>query len=228
MPSIGDSISAEQLEMLNYMGNASPVVVAVLDAPNIDWSLNSILGRPPTRGDRPNFSRLREWMITKTTKKEVVDLHEISFKGRMFINFRADNMAKIEAFVSYMTRQTGWSACVKNKGDVGAGVPYQHDIDLELLEYLKENTPKNSLAHFYVMTNDLNNVGDYLMELAKAGHWVTLVCFTNYGNFEDLIGAGVKVYDYRDIEGVISNLPPKPIDIKIIAVGESRVFEAQN
>ena len=78
------------------------------------------------------------------------------------------------------------------------------------------------------MTNDLNNVGDYLMELAKAGHWVTLVCFTNFGNFEDLIGAGVKVYDYRDIEGVISNLPPKPIDIKIIAVGESRVFEAQN
>ena len=105
MPSIGDSISAEQLEMLNYMGQNSPVVVAVLDAPNIDWSLNSILGRPPTRGDRPNFSRLREWMTTKTAKKEVVDLHEISFKGRMFINFRADNMSKIEAFVSYMTRQ---------------------------------------------------------------------------------------------------------------------------
>ncbi len=134
MPSIGDSISVEQLEMLNYMGQNSPVVVAVLDTPNIDWSLNSILGRPPTRGDRPNFSRLREWMITKTAKKEVVGLHEISFNGRMFINFRADNMAKIEAFVSYMTRQTGWSACVKNKGVVGADVPYQHDIEHEVLE----------------------------------------------------------------------------------------------
>jgi len=226
MPSIGDSISAEKLEMQSYMGQNNPVVIAVLDAPNIDWTLNTILGRPPTRGDRPDFAKLRDFIIAKTAKKEVVKNTNISFKGRMFINFRKDNIAKIEAFVSYMTRQTGWSVCVKNKGDVGADVAYQHDIDFELLAYLVENTPKNSLAHFYVMTNDLNNVGSYLKKLAMAGHWVTLVCFTNFGSIEDLISAGVKVYDFRDISGLTNNLPPKPIDIKIIAVGETRVFEA--
>ena len=49
-------------------GRATPRVLLVWDAPNLDMGLGSILGGRPTAAHRPRFDALGRWLLARTAE----------------------------------------------------------------------------------------------------------------------------------------------------------------
>ena len=231
MPKIGDIITQNEQLILQKAVVPKIKVICAIDAPNIDFTLHDILRSKPTQAQRPDFMSLYGWIMNNSSVVENYSIEDLNFIGRVFMNFRDDNRIAVQKFVTYVTRGTPWSVLVKNKGDMPADttdIEENIDIDSELLSFVRKNSPtSDQKSHFYFMTNDMRNVGEYAIKLATNGHRVHVVCFTEFGNFQPLIDAGVRVIDYRDTGGVIDNISPKPINFSLIPIGEARVYEAR-
>lgn len=215
-------------------------ICAVVDGPNADSVLGDIIDAKPGPDTRPDFAELYLWMIGDALglDRPLDDFREradeVDVAACFFLNFRTNTAQPITTFANYLVRNTPWGVGVLNTGDQ---VLYskrnpddeRYDVDPYILDYLRDNTPTDpNNSHFYIMSNDFANVGEEAIELAREGHKVTIVCYTDVVGTVEVLEAGVRVVDYRDIQGIFKpgNIPPRMVDLSNMQEGEIRYFES--
>lgn len=236
---VSPSMPAPPIENYNieHIGNKS-YICAVVDGPNADSVLGEIIGAKPDANTRPDFSQLYKWMVADSLGlddpiddfNEYSDIVEVS--ACFFLNFRNSTENAITTFANYLVRNTPWDVGIKNTGNQVLysernPVDERLDVDPDILDYIEDHTPDDpSYSHFYIMSNDFKNVGETAMNLSDSGHQVTIVCYTDVVGTSDILEAGVRVVDYRDIIDIFkpNNIPPRTVDLSGMQAGEIRYF----
>lgn len=213
-------------------------ICAVVDGPNADSTLGRILGRGPELDDRPDHNVLYRWIVGDALGRgEPIErlqdfAYKVDVKACFFLNASTGTLQPITAFANYLAGNTFWDSGVKYTGnqvryDQRDPDDERYDIDPDMLDYIDKHTPEDPAnSYFYIMSNDFRNIADKAIELASEGHVVTIVCYSDLVVTGRVRDAGVRIVDYRDIEGIFKpgHIPPRLVNLEAMKPGDIRYF----
>lgn len=177
----------------------------VVDAPNIDVAIARSLGRAPTYGDRPDWSKIIEWLVRRCSEED--------YRACMFVN-QSQASRLSHSFQTWfdILRSIGWYVFVKPKDDQGKG-----DIDDDMLAYISRHLEQGDVSEVIIASHDAKNFRAVLQQLRASKIQGTIMGFfellngyskLDLNNFVDLesIGGAFKTPLPRTRN--LNNLPP--------------------
>lgn len=141
------------------------VKLFIMDAPNVDMALQTILGHRPTRAERPSMKLLMAWLQEQTKSYQTL-------YAKVFVNEApdVDQAAKQKRWLEFLTAE-GFEYLCKPRLTPGS------DVDEDMLAYLELFRTQHYITEVIVASNDGQCFNYPLEVIAKAGILVTVIGF---------------------------------------------------
>jgi putative heme uptake system protein len=169
----------------------------VIDVPNIDMALATLLGCKPARAERPDWRVLNSWFC------DGVDADDVT-EACAFLNVNANPAAAQRNWVRLLV---SWGYFVFAKPRNG-----DSDVDAEMVDHLRMRSRQSDLRRVIIASHDAKNFVPWIRETQRVpGGQVLDVTVLG---FEELLGGfdaveGVKFVDLEDIHGLWATTLPR-------------------
>jgi uncharacterized protein len=168
--------------------------IAICDMPNLDMTLADILGRKPTRADRPDWPSLYRWLETRS--------HTGRVEACAFTNVNQESCGSQAHWLHYLRAQGFWVFAKPKQGD--------SDIDTPMLEHIERRRSGGGLAQVVVVSHDSRNFFEPLQNLVALpdGPDVTVVAFREFAGAL-ATSPELEFVDLESIPGLFSKPLPR-------------------
>lgn len=164
---------------------AVPVHLLIWDAPNVDMTLSSVIGRRPTSATRPRYDAVAEWFVAGAGDQDV--------QGAVFTNYADGTAGHIRPWLEAV-RTIGFDVFVKPKHDP------EDDIDGNMIAHIRHTRASRRLARLVVVSGDGRAFEEELEQVAGAGVDVVVISFDEVASWARQ-APSLTFMDLEDIPG---------------------------
>lgn len=183
---------------------ATPRLLLVWDAPNMDMGLGAILGGRPTAAHRPRFDALGRWMLARTDELSIADdapADGVEPEATVFTNIAPGSADVVRPWVEAL-RNVGYAVFAKPK------LTEDSDVDADMLAHIALRRSTVGLAGLIVASADGQAFRDTLVEVAAEGVPVTVIGFREHASWA-VAADELEFVDLEDIPGVFREPLPR-------------------
>jgi putative heme uptake system protein len=173
---------------------ATPRVLLVWDAPNMDMSLGTLLGTRPTSAFRPRFDAVGRWLLELAGDEAVAE-------ACVFTNVVPGATEVVRPWVEAL-RNVGFAVFAKPK------ITDDSDVDADMLAHIELRAAEGTLEHVVVASGDGRAFREPLEKLREDGTYVTVIGFREHASFA-LSSDVIEFVDLEEIEGVFREPLPR-------------------
>lgn len=170
----------------------------VWDAPNMDMSLTTLLGRQPQGPERPRFDAVGRWLLG------LADRDGSEAEATVFANVPEGGAGRMAGWVKTL-RSFGYAVFVKPKRD-------QSDVDSDMLDHVERRAREGGLVRLVIASGDGRAFREPLEDLARGGVEVTVLSFAEEATYA-LTSPVLRFQDLEDVpDAFLSPLPRTRLD----------------
>lgn len=155
---------------------ATPRLLMVWDAPNMDMGLGGILGGRPTAAHRPRFDALGRWILKRNATIAATLRQEVELEATVFTNI-VPGSADVCATVG------GGSSKCRLCGFAKPKLTDDSDVDSDMLDHIQVRRHTPGLAGIIVASADGQAFREPLLEIAADGVPVTVIGFREHASW---------------------------------------------
>jgi putative heme uptake system protein len=190
--SVKDGLPIDGAEAVSNLNRGEPrLLLLVWDAPNVDMSLGSILGRKPSTRERPDLQAIGSWLVERAWSRQAVDGQEWEAEAVLFVNVAPDHLEALRPWVE-KARRSGYAVYARPKvGD--------SDIDDNIKAYVQDACQTGRLGELFIASGDRKAFQKMAMDLTAEGMAVS------YLGFRELAGAqrAIPLVDFDEVPGAL-------------------------
>lgn len=171
--------------------------LAIIDIPNIDMSLSTLLGRKPRRCDRPDWAEVRRWLTHRSGSGAV--------EAVAFTNVSVPACASQQRWL-HLLRTQGYAVFAKPRISGS-------DVDDDMLHHLHSRVAEGDVGEVLVFSHDAANFAQPIQDLVRSSPGPSFAVV----GFQELAGhlaemPAVAFIDFESISGAFSReLPRTPL-----------------